>query len=71
MSNSEFNRVAQLLPIGPSIRFGLQVNGGRTKVMGTKSASFNVVFYVERQLFVVLWDTEVAMGWVILGEEDN
>ena len=36
--------------------------------MRAKNANIDMVFYIERQLFVVLWNTEVAVGRMIRGK---
>jgi len=38
--------------------------------MGIKIANIDMIFYVERQLFVVLWNSEVAMGRMIRGKQN-
>ena len=33
--------------------------------MGTKPTTFDMVFHIECQLFMVFWNTIIAMGWMV------
>ena len=38
--------------------------------MGTKLANSDMAFYVDNQLFVVIWNTEVAVGRMVRGKQN-
>jgi hypothetical protein len=55
------------LPIHLSLRCRHRGDFGGAKIIGTKLANVNVFFDVERKRLVVLWNTEVCMGFIFCG----
>ena len=57
------------VPLRQPLRYGHRGDFGRTKIIGTQVATIDMVFDVNCQLFVVLWNAKVAMGWMIRGKQ--
>ena len=63
----QFNCITQL-PLSQPLRYRHRGDFGGTKIIGTQVATIDMAFDVKCQLFVVLWNTKVAMGWIIRGK---
>ena len=61
---AHLSRTMIQLPLGQYLQYRLRGDFGRTKIIGTKLANIDMFLNVERERFVVLWNTEVGRGFV-------